>query len=255
MGRLNCRSIVVAAASWAAAVFLPAPVFAAVADVVAPCDGAGATDLMSYCCKEPRTVPLLFITDPAGTGYDAVFLNRAKAILGAHGVSVHVTYAGDGILCEQPHADTLPELCEIVIDTLGASIDKIKHRLPVVFLTYTGGANRGPDSFGQHIADLRATCEAPLREWHSEDSKRLERLLNNLDHYEVVVINTYKLEDGVCAETLAHEIGHSASLGHEGDTTNVMSSCTPGVAHEGLSHHQVAKLCVRKRFNALPALP
>lgn len=250
-----CRSIVLAAASLAAAVFVPAPAQAAVADVVAPCDGAGAADLMSYCCKEARSVPLLFITDPAGTGYDTMFLNRAKAILGGHNIQVHATYAGDGPLGTQRSADNMPELCEIVIDALMSHIDKIKHRLPVVFTTYTGGANRGPDSFGQYIANLKAACEGPLREWHSDDPERLEELLNRLDRYEVVVINTYKLEDGVCGETLAHEIGHSAGLGHDGDTTNVMSSCTPGTPHDGLNHHQVAKLCPRKRFNELPALP
>jgi len=251
-----CRSIVLAAASWAAAASLPSPATAAITDVVEPCDGAGANDLMSYCCKDTRSVPLLFLTDPAGTGYDAVFLNRAKAILGAHNIQVHATYAGDGLLGEQRSADNLPELCEIVIDALTGQIDKIKNRLPVVFTTYTGGAaNLGPDSFGMHIADLQTTCEAPLREWHSDDPERLEKLLNRLDRYEVVVINTYELEDGVCTETLAHEIGHSAGLGHDGDTTNVMSSCTPGTPHDGLTHHQVAKLCPRKRFNSLITLP
>jgi hypothetical protein len=169
---------------------------------------------------------------------------------------VHATYAGDGILGEQQRADNLPELCEIVIGALTSQIDKIKHRLPVVFTTYSGGAaNLGPDSFGMHIADLQATCEGPLREWHSDDPERLQKWLNRLDRYEVVVINTYKLEDGVCGETLAHEIGHSAGLGHDGDATNVMSSCARETPHDGLDHHQVAKLCPRKRFNELFLLP
>lgn len=252
LGRFAVR----AAAFLAAAVSLPSTAAADISDVVEPCAGSKASDFMSYCCKTERTFPLLFLVDPAGTGYESAFLSRAKAVLGPHNIQVHATYAGEGILGEQTRADNMPELCEIVLDALEGSIDQLKFKLPVVFTTYTGGAaNLSPDSFGQYIPDLRSACEAPLREWHADDPARLERLLNRLDHYEVVVINTHKLEDGVCSETLAHELGHSAGLVHEGDTSNVMSSCTPGVDHDGLTHHQVAKLCPRERFNTMPTLP
>jgi hypothetical protein len=249
------RSLVLAAALGAAAVPFASTARAGIADVVAPCDGAGATDYMSYCCKKPRTVPLLFLVDPAGSGYDQLFLSRTKEILGAHSIDVNVISAGEGIMGQQRTAQNTPELCEIVLDALAGAIDKIKYRLPVVFATYNSNPDADIDSFGKHIENLRTTCEPAFREWYSDDPARLERQLNRLDDYEVVVINTYQLDKGMCGETLAHEIGHSSGLGHEGEASNVMSSCARGVAHDGLTHHQVAKLCEPKRFNRLFTLP
>ncbi len=238
-----------------AALLAPGVAVAGVADTVEPCDGGAASDLLHYCCKKERNVPLLLLTDSGSGGYAAAFFQRAKEVLGAHNVSVYATYGGDGT-AEPSDAENLAELCEDVIYQLTGSIDKLKYKLPVVFTSYHGSPQEeSPDSYGIYYEDLQASCEPAIREWFSDVPEHLQWLLDNLDHYQAVVINTYKIADGQCLEALPHEIGHAHGLGHTGDTSNVMSSCERGVAHDGLDQIQVSKLCTRRDFNNLITLP
>jgi hypothetical protein len=183
------------------------------------------------------------------------FHNTARSVLGAHNITVGAIWGGEGVMGEQAYVENMPELCEHIVYALTGSIDKLGRRLPVVFVTYGAGANQGPDSRGQYIDDLLTTCEEPIREWFGDDEEHRDWLLNNLGHYEVVVVNSHRLDEDGCWETIAHEVGHSAGLGHDGDPGNVMYGCVPGQERRGLSHLQVAKICGRGSYNALPELP
>jgi hypothetical protein len=237
----------------AVALLAAAPVPAQIANVVEPCPGAGAGDLMRYCCKEEGHVPLLLLPDAAITGYVTTFVSQTQSILGAHGVRVGVTYGGDGGLWAR-EAENMPELCQQILYALAGSLEDLKFKLPVVFVT-SGGELGGAHNAGRYIADLQQSCEGPIREWFSDDEEERDWLLTNLNPYQVVVVNTHDVPDRICWETLAHEVGHGFGLVDDGDPGNVMYGCTPGTLRTGLTHHQVAKLCRSARFNSLPHLP
>lgn len=212
---------------------------------VKPCHGA-AGDADDYCCEKPRRLFVLVVPDYDAADLWQKYVERAKELLSAHGVTLSVVSRGVDLRRAVPSVDNFAELC-LAIDAALPSTEESQRFaafIPVVFVRYNDKLISGGDSNAMHIWDLHNACDKDLLSEYGDEAGAKKSALT--PHQRVIVINKNAIDRNQCPETLTHELGHGMGLSHDtakGAPDNVMSACKPDLARSKLNAEQVRRFC------------